>query len=629
MFFASQLVHSMTRSGTVPPKPVELQPGQVFKGTVLKLYPDNMALVQIGGKEVQAKLETNLEVGQKAWLQVQPSNGVVTLKVLTAPGQSSEVQEATLEGLMRTLGITDTKENRSLVQALVQANLPVGKEIAQLFTAVSKSIGGSDPATVDAFLFAIKRGLPLTTETIAGLKAFLSEKPLSHAIQTFLRQADLFLQNEIPPAESLAAKQSAVPRTQQVPQQLPVQQIVRQLSEKIAGLPLALPEWIPGEEAAGDGAVTGHRNVAPAFAARLAGSSQTASVGTQAASVDRSLQQTVPESAGTNQKAAAPPFPPSDPALADSLSEDGTQIQGKANGKPPVESSHPSGNTAQAGRRLPPDPTPVNLPKDVPGQAHVQANKSHPATERTGVKQEAPVPVFFQATDPPAFMSTEPQQSGVGRANPIQELFRVLGLSHEREILGQGLLAGASDAGKQLENVKSLLLQLSQAPVQAVPASLREAADTLLQHVTGQQLMLVQPSAQLLSQLVMQIPIRTQQGEETAYVQVESKKRAGGQLDPENCRLFFHLQLQQIGATMVDVTIVNRIVNVQVYNDTPWVEEAALQMRDYLAGQLRDVGYQLSGMRVQSIPDTGGMAGSKPVTGASLYGEYKGVDIRI
>jgi hypothetical protein len=222
-------------------------------------------------------------------------------------------------------------------------------------------------------------------------------------------------------------------------------------------------------------------------------------------------------------------------------------------------------------------------------------------------------------------------QAASAHGHPIKELFQRMGLGHERELMSRALAHETMDAAaqRQLDSVKALLLQLSQEAANAVPAALRDTADALLQHITGQQLMLVQPSNQTLSQVVMQIPIRTQQGDETAYVQIEAKKRGGGELDPENCRLFFHLDLNEIGTTMVDVAIVNRIVSVQLFNNMPWVEALAQEMKEGFARQLHEAGYQLSGLKVQAIPDSQTQAAAASGRRTGFLSDYKGVDIRI
>jgi hypothetical protein len=209
---------------------------------------------------------------------------------------------------------------------------------------------------------------------------------------------------------------------------------------------------------------------------------------------------------------------------------------------------------------------------------------------------------------------------------------RQLGISHERELMAHTISSGTWDADslKQMESVKSMLIQLTQSSAQAIPLALREAADQLLQQVTGQQLMMLSPSNQALSQVVLQIPLRTDNGEETAYVQIESQKKGAGQLDAENCRLFFHLQLQELGTTMIDVNIVNKIVNLNIYNDTPGLEALAQTMRDGLAGDLENVGYQLSAMRFQAIPEQQGNAARNTTSAVtSMMADYKGVDLRI
>ena len=264
-------------------------------------------------------------------------------------------------------------------------------------------------------------------------------------------------------------------------------------------------------------------------------------------------------------------------------------------------------------------------PSQEPQQALVMGNAESikPVITET-VKANVPVQGNSQPAAPPAPVAG-------ASSNPIAELFRQLGLGHERGIMGQTLSGGALEAGvhKQLESVKSLLLQISQAPPQSVPHALREAADQLLQQVTGQQLMLLQPSNQALSQIVLQIPIRTDQGDDTAFVQIESKKKDGGQVDAENCRLFFHLELKSMGTTMIDVSIVNRIVNLQIFNDASWVEPMISGMKDSFAVQLQDVGYHLSAMRVQPVPDERSQIAGQSGAKRTALTDYKGVDLRV
>lgn len=640
MFSPSSLVQSMIqRSSVSSPKPVELMPGQVFRGTVIRQYPENMALVQIGGIKVRAKLEAQLETGQKAWLQVQPDSDVVTLKVLDTPTAGGG-KEASLESLIRSLGLPETKESRVIVQALVNANLPVTREAVQAFAGVAQRLG-LDESTVKAFVLAMKRNLPLTPDTVAGLQAFLSEKPLSQAVQTFLQQASLFVKgNEQPaaPKQTAAASQSG---QSAAGANLDVRQLVNQIREKLAGLPVLLgdAQGAEGRQPAAAGQALGNR------AADVNQPPNPGSAGPQARGpVGDKAQGTAPNggaaSAIQQQGSAALPARTSvspDLAAASARAGESAAAQNAAaadwQGDQPVQGNaarlHPPiGNPAAQSKESPamqvPTSTNGTANTAVLGQQQAQAAGTSPAAAKPKGQQM----VQPASVRPAADAAVSPPLA----RNPILEFLQQLGIAHERELMAQSFSPGSWEAGtlKQMETVKSLLLQLTQASSQSIPLALREAADQLLQQVTGQQLMLLSPSNQVLSQVVMQIPLRTDHGEETAYVQIESQKKAAGQLDAENCRLFFHLQLQELGTTMIDVNIVNKIVNLQIYNDTPGLEALAQAMRDGFAEQLQEAGYHLSAMRVQAIPEQQSRA--VPAAGSaatSWMADYKGVDLRI
>jgi len=646
MFSPSQLIQSLVqRAPAAAPKPVELTPGQVFKGTVVRQYPDNMALVQIGGMQVQAKLEARLEQGQKAWLQVQPATDVVTLKVLDASVEGTG-KEASLEGLIRSLGLSETKESRTIVTALMNAHLPINKDIVQAFAAVATRLGG-DEATVEAFMMAVKRNLPLTPDTVAGLKAFLSEKPISQVIQNFLQQASLFLDEE-----AGVPGQASESRTEGRQGQAngPLRQLVTTLREKVAALPLTLAQAAAGEQqtpatqtpntasgSRGDAAPGGQ---SAARGGNGAAAAATASHLTQSAdAIVRGETEAVKPSAGApNGQTPASAAQPSHTGASELQQQPQTGRAPASAGSVPAGAAPMANQGAQlfaeAGRAaagsLPAAPA-VAAESAVPAaQAGGQQQMPHIAAVRSGALAEAGL-----TQQGAGAMASQPLQSTAASSpagpHPLQELFRQLGMAHERELMGQALPGAVADTGlhKQMESVKSMLLQITQSQAHNLPAALREAADQLLQQVTGQQLMLLQPTNQAMSQLVMQIPIRTGQGEDTAYVQIESKKKGGGQVDAENCRLFFHLDLQMMGTTMIDVNIVNRIINLQIFNDTPWVEGLVQGRKEGFAEQLQEAGYHLSAVRVQSIPEqrtkTTVVGGAK----GAILSDYKGVDLRV
>ncbi|WNC12577.1 hypothetical protein [Brevibacillus brevis] len=639
MFSPSQLIQSLVqRTPISAPKPVELTEGQVFKGTVVKLYPDNMALVQIGGTKVQAKLEARLEEGQKAWLQVQPSSDVVTLKVLDTAGDGAG-KEASLESLIRTLGLPDTKESKAIVTALMNANLPVNKETVQAFTAVAARLG-TDDATLEAFMIAVKRNLPLTPDAVAGLKAFLSDKPISQAIQAFLQQSSAFLGEETAGGQPGQAT-GAMLQTQAGQTNGALRGLVSLLREKVAALPVTLSAAEDTTPLSPLAQQDGNRSTpAPAGPNTQNGQvlSQTADGTTKTISLAPTSGATAlqgpssgeamrvsPNSTVPNPSAQLPGAQggqlesvPSKTASAAEPQNSGSALSGASQNRNAVQAT---AGLSAPGRE---EPVPVTLPLAANREGAGVAEQSAKAPQATGNGQ------YVSLNQQGVLVNQESSAVPPGN-HPIQELFRQMGIAHERDLLGQSLPGALPDARHlgQMESVKSMLLQVIQAPAHTVPTALREAADQLLQQVTGQQLMMVQPSSQALSQIVMQIPIRSAQGEDTAYVQIESKKRGGGQIDAENCRLFFHLDLKTMGTTMIDVSIVNRIVNLQIFNDTSWVEPIVHGMKDRFAQQLQDIGYQLSAVRVQSIPEQRAKSSAAAGVKETWLAEYKGVDLRV
>jgi len=667
---ASQLISSLlNRASVQSPKQIELTPGQIFKGTVLKLHPDQMATVQIGGMQVNAKLETNLEAGQKAWLQVQPTSGVVTLKVLEGDAAPQESKDASFQQLMRSLGLSDTPENNAIVRALVKQHLPVNKEIIQAFGQIAKDLGVND-ATIDAFMLAMRRNMPLTQDVVRSLQAFLSKQTITDAIDGFLAEAEQFMQE--------GKRQGAVPQQPGVP----VKETLQALKEKLVSLPILIDADVSaetemvqptGKERAAQAPppnplpTNGKQGTLPPSAATNQANMTTTgeAIRSTLAAPAFSGGEVVQPSQTTQKQAPGSVPPPS--LLSNTADNSGTEAvdnqpveqnpvlktltvktNEQASDKQTQALTNDGKPNSPARAELQQEGKQIRLEAGVPERSDVKSKEQTgdmtPRTVREGQMPARPEQSISAAnradhTEKPAVglpdntqnvpkesSTTTNSPASLQKADLIKDLFQRLGIAHERDVAG--MMKGDPQTQARLENVKSMLLQITQAPAGSIPGTLRDAADTLLQQVTGQQLMMVQPPNQAISQVVMQIPFRTPEGDDTAYVQVEAKKRESGDLDPDNCRLFFNLDLEQLGITMIDVAIVNRIVNVQIFNDQPWLEPIVQQTRELFSAQLQDTGYQLSNMRVQPIPEARSSSPAHP-SKASLLSAYKGVDIRV
>ncbi|MFD2612982.1 hypothetical protein [Paenibacillus gansuensis] len=185
----SSLMRSMV--GAVQPaegKQLELKPGQIVKGKVLQTGPDSEALMNINGALVKAKLETPLEQGQTTLLQVQPesADGQVVLKPV---GSSTAVPiaEDSIADVVKTLGLQGMKpgQGEAIVRLLHKEGLPLTKESAEALKLLIQQIpeGTDEGEWLKAATVAMKRGLPVTAETVASLRQVMFGKPLAGTLQ--------------------------------------------------------------------------------------------------------------------------------------------------------------------------------------------------------------------------------------------------------------------------------------------------------------------------------------------------------------------------------------------------------------------------------------------------------------
>ncbi|MCZ8520074.1 MULTISPECIES: hypothetical protein [Paenibacillus] len=166
------------------PKSLELKVGQVVKGMVTQLVSDHEAVLNIGGVQVRAQLETPLKQGEVTMLQVQPesSGGQIVLK----PMQTSNVQiaDGSLGEVLKTVGLEDTPANRQLVQGMHQAGVSLSKENVQQFADLMKSMapGTAVKDVLPSAVIAFQKGLPLTPDTVNSIRQAVQGQPFHEMV---------------------------------------------------------------------------------------------------------------------------------------------------------------------------------------------------------------------------------------------------------------------------------------------------------------------------------------------------------------------------------------------------------------------------------------------------------------
>jgi hypothetical protein len=238
-------------------------------------------------------------------------------------------------------------------------------------------------------------------------------------------------------------------------------------------------------------------------------------------------------------------------------------------------------------------------------------------------------------TIPSSKSSLASSHNEIQGANVLRSFFQLLGIGNEKELVANlsGLEKAVQPQNQQAQhNMKLHLQQLLNDSTLSTQA--KERVEALVSHITGQQLFMSMEGNQgLFHQLLFQFSFPVNQQLDTIYGQIEGRKNKKGQIDPENCRLIFYLQLSSLGETCVDVHIRSKMVSITIFNENQhieWLQEAKPELNVALQG----LGYSLSSMSWQEVSHSP-VQGKDQSQGApqrnpySLRQQYKGVDIRI
>jgi hypothetical protein len=159
-----------------------LKPGQIFKGTILQFFPEHMALINLGGQRMYARLEAPLVANREYWFTVVPNKGIVELKVVDE-NQSSIAPnfQSASKKFLNSLGLPQNKNALALMQSLSDNHIPFTRENIMTITGWLGTMKSPHAQTVIELM--LKRDLPLTKQVFESLLAFQEAKPIIDQLQ--------------------------------------------------------------------------------------------------------------------------------------------------------------------------------------------------------------------------------------------------------------------------------------------------------------------------------------------------------------------------------------------------------------------------------------------------------------
>lgn len=603
---------------------LELRIGQIVRGVLMELLDNQEAMVNINGMQVRAKLDAEMPVGRSTLLQVQPggNGGLVTLKPLM--DVTDTIPEDGLKDVVKTFGLPEQKWSMELLRGLKRDGYPIGKETAAFFN----SAAALKPAGVDASSWAnatdvaFRRGLPPTETTLSSLRQALFGQPIHEELANMRTAVESWLSGAKPPtgdAATLAGR---------------LQSLLSQGEALLAEGEAQLAKEQQGLNSSG---------TKDAEKALAANQQREVAAGTKIAA---ELGKAVADAALARGDGGAAR------AAANGAPQPGQAPQANASGA--MAAPQPDASRAAAQSSAPPAaPAPA---AEATAAAASRAVAASPGTAEADSLSRRGAGAQADAAQPPS--APKPEAAWIGR------FLQWLGAGHERQLLhaaearlpggDAGLAAGAAaaldpgaadaqspgqEARPAAETLKSALLAL--ATHDDVPPALREAAQTLVSQVTGQQLLLTSDrnAAAPFSHMTLFVPMKGADGDTTATVHIQTRRSRRGEWDVDNCHLVFDLRMRTIGDTLVDVQVVDRIVSLKLLSDFEGMTDLLDQAREELATGMSSAGFQLLSLTASPLPQwkNGSAMSSLPPSGteksgtvASAYAAkpYKGVDYR-
>lgn len=589
-------------------KSLDLKVGQVVKGMVLQLLANQEALVNINGFPVKAKLETPLSQGQTTMLQVQPEsqNGQLVLKPL---GSSQvQIENQSLDELLKSLGIKDQLPNRQLIQQMHQEGIPLNKENITRLLTINENIPKHIPSNqwIQAGTLAFQRGLPLTEQTLKALHQVLYGKPIHEALNQLQEQMKgWLLANAKPSISNQAASSSAYRLMLQLNDGL--QQIQTLASQPQTNL-------------------IGNKAEQPIITANQSSQFSVSDRGSTAFQMSTTFSQSTVSSApnasaSPSQSAINSEVQPQNESGKQNITNQrqidlGIQSLNSQNvkGKGLLNSNQQQLNDTKAANNG------VDLSTLNKGTARLQGELPtwvSSVLKALGIEHEQQL---LKILEKPELFSQRTQ---------MEKLNLTADNIHDRisaELVRQTQYS-------PLDSMKSLLMQMQASD--EFPLSMRENVQQLLQQITGQQLFLAADRSSQFSHMTLFIPLLDENGSQTAAINIQSRKGKRGEIDANNCRLLFDLNMKTLGAALVDVSITNKIISLQVHNDHPLISELLASSKEEMTAAFQQLGYHFSSVKCvpfpeKSVKDTNEQFNGNGVK-ASLYNSrpYKGVDIRV
>lgn len=613
---------------TASNQPLALKQGQVFHGTIKKLYPDQMAEIQVGNQKFIAKLEVPLKAGDAHFFQVTGTDPQAELKVVSGPMTPTTSPSQQINQLLESMNLPKTAEMQQLLGHFMKAELPISKDqllqAEMWLKALPEGISKMDALQTIQKMIELK--MPMTNEVFQALISGQKTSGMAAIMENF---AQLLARDTSLPEQ---LKQNLMQQVQAIAKPFEVEtgsvvlaKVLENLtnntattSEKMQALSILKESGIIPNQAT-------LQNWSSMNDAKASQQMQ------QAGQVVQAILTTKPENAAqlieqlkswtTNQH-----------FLTNDQKQQINQLIDRFNQLPVTK------QTLDIFAKQMQDQLLKAFSQNMSNHLFTQDIKGLSVKDHllSLVKQEVASPLqnealmrnlvknsiassqpFVQQIVTQADALVQNSMDSKAMEHAMKTVLKNLGVSYEATLGNKS--ADLQMIAHQLKPQLHTLLQETNMTPQ-----LKEAAEMLMTRMNGMQLSSGENGHQ--HQLIMQVPLEFFGKRMDATLQWNGRMKDDGKIDANYARVLFYLQMASMQETVIDMQVQNRVVTVTVFNEYLEIQSLAEPLKAALKNGLAEKNYQLSGVFMKQF-DKGQVVKSSPVI--EQQEEQSGVDIRV
>ncbi|MED4074821.1 hypothetical protein P4645_00900 [Lysinibacillus fusiformis] len=609
-------------------QPLALKQGQVFHGTIKKLYPDQMAEIQVGNQKFIAKLEVPLKAGDAHFFQVTGTDPQAELKVVSGPMTPTTSPSQQINQLLESMNLPKSAEMQQLLGHFMKAELPISKDqllqAEMWLKALPEGISKMDALQTIQKMIELK--MPMTNEVFQALMSGQKTSGMAAIMENF---AQLLAKDTALPEQ---LKQNLMQQVQAIAKPFEVETgsvVLAKVLESLTNNAATTSEKIQALSILKESGIIPNQATLQNWSSMNEGKASQQMQ--QAGQVVQTILTTKPENAAqlieqlkswtTNQQ-----------FLTNDQKQQINQLIDRFNQLPVTKQTvdiFAKQMQDQLLKAFSQNTSNHLFTQDIKGlsvkdhllsllKQEVASPLQNEAFMRNLVKNSiASSQPFIQQIVTQADALVQNSMDSKAMEHAMKTVLKNLGISYEATLGNKS--ADLQMIAHQLKPQLHTLLQETNMTPQ-----LKEAAEMLMTRMNGMQLSSGENGHQ--HQLIMQVPLEFFGKRMDATLQWNGRMKDDGKIDANYARVLFYLQMASMQETVIDMQVQNRVVTVTVFNEHLEIQSIAEPLKAALKVGLAEKNYQLSGVFMKQF-DKGQAVKNSPVV--EQQEEQSGVDIRV